>query len=242
MRARIKVSEARERQAGVGGPAAASFAVMEWFRGSPAALLCAVVLMAVVWSTPAVAEAPRTWTPKQTQQAIAAARALLGTPYVFGGRLRAHEGGTDCLGVIFAALEAATGCGWRSFTVSMTDAFARKEFGQMVEGFAPVRSVDAKFERLRPGDLLFFAGPLNNRGEPAAATVDGVGLWVAHTGMFTGEGRFIVGDHYAEKTIETELRAYLNKHPYPYVFAVRPVSLPNVKVCRSAKVPLRASR
>lgn len=124
----------------------------------------------------------------------------------------------------------------------MTDAFARGEFGDLVEGFAPVRSEDAKFDSLRAGDLLFFAGPLNNPGEPAAATVDGVGLWFAHTGMFTGEGRFIVGDHHAGKTIETDPRAYLRSYPYPYIFAVRPVSRPNVKVCRFAKVPLRASR
>jgi len=163
---------------------------------------------------------------------LPAATALVSTPYEFGGRLRRGAPGVDCLGVVFAAAEAATGCGWKSYPVKPTELVRQRVLGAPVEGLSPVTSAQLDTTALRPGDVLLLLSASQNPAEPALATVDGRALWVWHTGLALGDGKWVVGDHFAGQTVVTDLRAYLNEHPdYEAVFVLRgPLVKP--KPCR----------
>jgi len=173
--------------------------------------------------------------PAQSADAmIAAARRLLGTPYEFGGRMRAPDEGTDCQGVLFAAAEAVQPCGWRSFSTKPTRSVADGELGAAVPGLSPVRGEDLDPVRLEPGDIILFVGYDENPKEPSLANLTGRAVWVWHTGMYTGGGRFIVGDHIAGEVVETDLGAYLrdNRDAYPGLFVTRMTDGPRPRRCR----------
>lgn len=78
---------------------------------------------------------------------VEASLALLGTPYEWGGRLRKKEG-IDCYGVVLAAAERASGCGWKSYPVKPTEIVAQQLWGAPVEGLAPISTKALKVESL----------------------------------------------------------------------------------------------
>ncbi len=153
---------------------------------------------------------------------LPAALALEGTPYSWGGRLRPSGPGIDCLGVVFAAAERASGCGWKSYSVNPTELAASGVLGRPVRGLSPIASAALDTSVLEPGDVLFLLSTNENSAEPALTSLDGVSLWVWHTGLALGGGRWVVGDHFAMATVVTDLRAYLDEHPsYTAVYVLR---------------------
>ena len=110
--------------------------------------------------------------------------------------------GIDCQGVLFIAAESVSECGWKSFDTRPTRSVANRELGAPVTGMAPVRSDALDISQLRPGDILLLVGPGENSREPAIAKLDEVAVWVWHTGIYTGDGNWIVGDHIAGEVVE----------------------------------------
>jgi cell wall-associated NlpC family hydrolase len=152
---------------------------------------------------------------------VAGARSTLGNRYQFGGRLRNGEG-IDCYGTMLAGAERATGCGWKSFSVKPTELVAT--IGKPLPAPNPVASTDPQLDRLQPGDVIMLVDFIENTAEPSIGSLDGKPVWVWHVGVFSGDGRWIVGDHFAGKAIETDLGQYLADHADTYagVFVVRP--------------------
>ncbi len=167
---------------------------------------------------------------------VRSAREVLGIRYDFGGRMRdTREGleGIDCQGVLFYAAERAGACGWKSFSVYPTVSVARGELGKPVEGMAPVASDKLDASKLQAGDVLLLVGLGENHAEPAIGLLDEQRVWVWHTGMYSGDGKWIVGDHYAGKVVETDLREYLSRHrEYVGVFVTRMSDGPAPHRCR----------
>ncbi len=161
---------------------------------------------------------------------VAGARTTLGIRYDFGGRVRGTEG-IDCYGTMLAGAERATGCGWRSFTVKPTELVAT--IGAPLDSPNPVPSTDPHLERLQPGDVVMLVDFIENPAEPSIGTLDGKPVWVWHVGVFSGDGLWIVGDHFAGKAVETDLAAYLEEHAQTYagLYVVRP-SGKKPPVCR----------
>lgn len=153
---------------------------------------------------------------------VDASLALLGTPYEWGGRLRKKEG-IDCYGVVLAAAERASGCGWKSYPVKPTEIVAQRLWGTPVEGLAPISTKALKLESLERGDVLMLIGPSQNPAEPAVGTLDGTPVWVWHVGLYLGEGQYVVGDHHAGRTVIEPLLPYLEAHrdEYSGVFVTR---------------------
>lgn len=154
---------------------------------------------------------------------VEGARAQLGLTYDFGGRKQRGRG-IDCLGVVLAGAERATGCGWRSFPWNPTELVQTRLFGERVEGLSPVKSAALDVALLQPGDVVMLVAADVNPREPAIGELDGVKVWVWHTGVYSGAGKWIVGDHFAGQTVETELAGYLAEHADTYsgVFVTRP--------------------
>lgn len=165
-------------------------------------------------------------------QMVGHARELLGTPYVFGGRLRPQ--GIDCQGVLFYAAERAGRCGWKSYSVYPTKSVAQKELGASVKGLDPIASDELDLSKLEKGDILLLVGFDQNPAEPPIGKLEGRNVWVWHTGLYAGGGNWIVGDHYAGKVVETPLAEYLLAHSdvYAGVFVTRLESAPSPKRCR----------
>ncbi|MFO0594673.1 MAG: hypothetical protein U0228_05200 [Myxococcaceae bacterium] len=177
-------------------------------------------LLAVVASLLGQA-APARHSPEQAW--LEGARAQLGVPYTFGGRRRRGDG-IDCLGVVLAGAERATGCGWRSFPVDPTALVNAKVLGVPVEGLAPIKSSALDLTQLRPGDVIMLVAPDENPKEGPIGTLDGRPVWVWHMGLYAGDGRWIVGDHFAGQVVEVPLAPYLAEHADTYtgVFITRP--------------------
>ncbi len=162
------------------------------------------------------------------------ARATLGTPYRLGGRCKNAGDGIDCQGVLFYAAERVGECSWRSYSVNPTETVADRELGDPVPGLDPVATADLAVERLLPGDVLFLVDEAENPAEPAIGTLAGTPVWVWHTGLYAGDGRWIVGDHYAGRSVETDLLDYLREHAGAYqgVFVLRLTAPPRPARCR----------
>jgi hypothetical protein len=165
---------------------------------------------------------------------VTAAREVLGAPYVLGGRLRAPRDGIDCQGVLFYAAERVGACGWKSFSVMPTQSVPAGELGAAVEGMAPVASSELDLSKLQPGDVLLLVGYAWNPAEPAISTLNDRPVWVWHTGLYSGSGRWIVGDHFAGQVVEVDLKGYLAEHSDTYAGLVvtRMVEGPHPKRCR----------
>jgi cell wall-associated NlpC family hydrolase len=151
----------------------------------------------------------------ENERFVSAARELIGVEYDLGGRLQPGRG-VDCQGVLFYAAERTGPCGWKSYSVMPTRSVPRGELGAAVDGLAPVATSALDLRLLRTGDVLWFVGPANNPAEPAIAELDGVKVWVWHTAVYAGDGRFIVGDHFAGAVVEEELLPYLREHADEY--------------------------
>ncbi|NMO18937.1 hypothetical protein HPC49_18450 [Pyxidicoccus fallax] len=151
-----------------------------------------------------------------TGRFVTAAREVLGVPYTFGGRMRAPGEGIDCQGVLFYAAERVGRCGWKSFSVLPTVSVPSGELGKAVEGMAPVASSALDVSKLRPGDVLLLVGFDSNPAEPAIGELAGRPVWVWHTGLYSGGGKWIVGDHFAGRVVEVDLAAYLVAHADTY--------------------------
>ena len=150
---------------------------------------------------------------------VDAARNYMGRPYNFGGR-----GATlDCMGLVFLAWSDAGRGPWRPLSVNPTTLVSKRQLGDPVPGASPVLSTQLQTSSLAPGDVLFFLSGAQNPAEPALVTLDDEALWVWHMGMYAGEARFVVGDHFAGQVVEEPLPAYLAEHDnYVAVYAVRP--------------------
>lgn len=171
--------------------------------------------------------------PETADRAVAEARRALGTPYVLGGRLRDGADGLDCQGLVFFALQAVSGCGWRSWSVMPTTS-VKGELGLPVAGAAPVSA--ARLAEVLPvlekGDVLWFLDVADNPAEPSITVLDGAPVWVWHVGLYAGDGRFVVGDHFAGKVVEEELVAYVQEH-YAGVLVTRMRDGPRPARCRA---------
>ena len=172
--------------------------------------------------------------PEKTNPMVAAARELIGVPYHFGGRLQPEREGIDCQGVLFYAAERVSACGWKSFSVFPTRSVATAELGARVPGLDPIASSRVRLTDLRPGDVLLFVGPAKNPAEGPIGLLEGSSVWVWHTGLYAGAGKFIVGDHYAGETVETPLLPYLKAHQDTYsgLFVTRMKDGPKPARCR----------
>ncbi|HYH99347.1 hypothetical protein [Hyalangium sp.] len=165
---------------------------------------------------------------------VAAAREVLGVPYDLGGRLRDPQDGIDCQGVLFYAAERVGLCGWKSFSVMPTKSVPAGELGTAVEGLAPVASSELELSKLQPGDVLLLVGFDQNPAEPSIGTLKGQPVWVWHTGLYSGSGQWIVGDHFAGQAVEVDLKTYLAEHADTYAGLVvtRMTDGPHPKRCR----------
>ena len=163
------------------------------------------------------------------------ARETLGTPYRLGGRCRKPGDGIDCQGVLFYAAERVGECTWRSYSVNPTETVADRELGTPVPGMDPVATGDLRVDQLVPGDVLFLVDEAENPAEPAIGQLGDTPVWVWHTGLYAGAGRWIVGDHYAGGAVETDLSRYLEDHAGAYqgVFVLRLTDAPRAARCRT---------
>jgi hypothetical protein len=177
--------------------------------------------------------------PALGEKMVAAARAAVGTRYQFGGRLRGTEG-IDCLGVVFLAAEAIGPCGWKSFSVYPTKLVEHQELGAPVEGLSPVSTAELDVAKLEVGDVLMLLHPTENPAEAPIAELNGVPVWVWHTGVYSGEGKWLVGDLFAGQVIETDVKRYLADYAFAYVgvFVTRMKSQPAPARCRPS-APMR---
>jgi len=163
---------------------------------------------------------------------VNAARELLGKPYYFGGRLKDDEG-IDCQGVMFYAAERISECGWKSFSTMPTRSVSDGELGDPVEGLSPIHKDNLIVDLLAPGDIILFVQSAENPKEPNIAELNGKPVWVWHTAIYSGNGKFIVGDHLHGKVVETSLRHYLDHTAsYDGVFITRMAHGPTPKRCR----------
>jgi hypothetical protein len=187
-----------------------------------------VILAVLLWSTGAQALPP-----ESGRKMVETARRVLDVRYDFGGRLRAGRG-IDCLGVVFLAAESIGRCGWKSFSVNPTQLVSRAELGKPVEGLSPVRSDALDLSKLEVGDVLMLVAPIENPAEGAIGTLDGAKVWVWHTGFYSGDGKWIVGDHFAGKVIETGLEQYLKDYAAEFtgVMVTRMEKAPAPLSCR----------
>jgi cell wall-associated NlpC family hydrolase len=162
------------------------------------------------------------------------ARETVGTPYRLGGRCRRPADGIDCQGVLFYAAERVGSCDWRSWSVLPTKTVADRELGEPVPGMDPVASEALEIDRLAPGDVLFLVDAAENPAEPAIGKLGETPVWVWHTGLYSGDGRWIVGDHYAGRAVETDLATYLDEHGHVYggVYVLRLTGPPTPSRCR----------
>jgi len=163
-----------------------------------------------------------TQTPPAVGAGLDASLGLLGAPYEWGGRLRRGEG-IDCMGVVLAAAERASGCGWKSYSVKPTELVRGRFWGTPAEGLSPVSTEALDVSKLEKGDVLLLVGPIENPAEPAIGSLEGGPVWVWHVGLYVGEGKFVVGDHHAGKAVVEELAPYLraNVAEYSGVFVTR---------------------
>jgi cell wall-associated NlpC family hydrolase len=172
--------------------------------------------------------------PNEQEKLVVEARKVLGVPYVLGGRMRNDKDGLDCQGLIFFALQSISQCGWRSWSVMPTTS-VKGELGLPVQGANPVASDKIDVALLQPGDIIWFVDPIQNPAEPSIASLDDKPVWVWHTGMYSGDGKFIAGDHFAGKVIEEPLIAYAKLH-YSGIFVSRMKAGPEPAVrCRTHK-------
>jgi cell wall-associated NlpC family hydrolase len=199
--------------------------------GSIATLLSRTTLLLVISLGGQALAQRRAFTPERF---VAAAREVLGVPYDFGGRLRDPADGIDCQGVLFYAAERVSACGWKSFSVMPTKSVPAGELGRAVAGMAPVASSELDLSRLQLGDVLLLVGYAQNPAEPSIGTLKGQPVWVWHTGLYSGEGRWIVGDHFAGQAVEVDLKAYLAEHADTYAGLVvtRMTEGPRPQRCR----------
>ncbi|MDY7231699.1 hypothetical protein [Hyalangium rubrum] len=172
--------------------------------------------------------------PTSSERFVTAAREVLGVPYDFGGRLREAEDGIDCQGVLFYAAERVGQCGWKSFSVMPTQSVPDGELGVSVEGLSPVASSELELSKLQPGDVLLLVGHGRNPAEPSIGMLKGQPVWVWHTGLYSGGGKWIVGDHFAGQVVEVDLKQYLAEHADSYVglWVTRMAEGPRPKRCR----------
>ncbi len=199
--------------------------------GDMSRLLSKLFLIGLVLLLPPAAsgDSPRPGAdgPSVQEAMIAAARELLGVSYRFGGRLGAppvDREGIDCQGVLFYAAErVGRRCSWRSYSVFPTRSVERGELGRRVAGLDPVSTEELDPSLLEPGDVLLLVGFARNPAERAIGKLGERDTWVWHTGLYSGEGRWIVGDHFAGEVIETDLVSYLATHSSTYtgVFVTR---------------------
>ena len=166
---------------------------------------------------------------------VTRAREVIGTPYSLGGRLSTKAPGIDCQGVLFYAVEKTyPRCGWRSYSVMPSVTIPTGELGRPVGGAAPIATEDLDIKTLEPGDFLWLVGKAENAAEPAIGELGGTKVWVWHTGLYAGDGRFIVGDHYAGEAVEVDLMTYLREHRSAYqgLIATRIETVPKPARCR----------
>lgn len=114
---------------------------------------------------PASAATAQPPSPQRTQQVLASASTLLGTPYLLGGR-RANGGdptrGVDC----------------SEFTAWAYERVGVKLPWNAQQQYNATARVD--YNNLQPGDLVFFRGTDPNDPDP-----------ITHVGIYVGNGRFI---------------------------------------------------
>jgi len=117
------------------------------------------------------------------------------------------------------------------------------ELGFPVEGLAPIASSELDISRLEPGDVLWMVGYDPNPAEPHIGELKARPVWVWHTGVYSGGGRWIVGDHFAGQTVEVELAKYLAEHSdvYAGLVVTRMKEGPRPKQCRQHR-PMRAPK
>jgi len=176
--------------------------------------------------------------PTSAKVLLERARKYLGTPYEFGGRNRLLSGGRregiDCQGLVFLAAQSLTKCSWKSFSNLNVEQVSRQELGAPVDGMAPIASADLDVSKLEPGDYLMLVASDQNPAEGPIGTLAEQDVWVWHVGLYAGDGKWVVGDHFAVAVVETDLRAYLTEHAdvYSGVFVMRMTSAPKPARCR----------
>lgn len=141
----------------------------------------------VLLASPAAAEEPRV-----QDRLIAAARTMLGKPYVFGGRdgrpgcrgVKACAPGIDCQSLIFFAFEKVFAKHWTKFSVMPSLSVQRKELGTPVPGLDGVLRAELDPKKLQKGDVLFFMLPnYNLQADAPLLERDGVKYGVWHTAL-----------------------------------------------------------
>ncbi len=168
------------------------------------------------------------------ERMVDAAREVVGVPYEFGGRMRRPGEGIDCQGVLFYAAEAVGECGWKSYDTKPTRSVKHGELGRPVPGLDPIASTELDLADLRPGDVILLVEATENPKEPAIAELHGEPVWVWHTGLYGGNGTWLVGDHIAGEAVETDLLRYLrdNADAYTGLFVTRLTGTPRPQRCR----------
>jgi len=161
---------------------------------------------------------------------LAAARALLGTPYQLGGR--DWEKGVDCQGLVFLAAETVKACSWKSYSVYPTRTLKWRELGEPVNGASPAATAALDASLLREGDHVMLLHAAENPAEPALTELGGVKQWVWHVGLYAGDGMWINADPFTGKVSEQPLKPYLEGHGYSGVYVTRMKAGPAPRRCR----------
>jgi cell wall-associated NlpC family hydrolase len=177
--------------------------------------------MRQVWGTLAVAalllagEArPQSASRNKLEAFVAAAAAYQDVPYAFGGRSAKK---LDCLGLIFLPHQQVFGRPWRSLSVAPT-ALA-PQLGESLGFVSSGSFLEPGFaDAMARGEILFF---LTDAATWDAAFISRpeLKLWVGHTGIYLGEGRFMHASPWQGKVVEEDLGAFLREHLWLQGFA-----------------------
>lgn len=174
--------------------------------------------------------------PPAQEKLVTAARRLLGTPYLLGGRLREAKPGIDCQGLVFYALQDIQQCGWRSWSVFPTTSIPTGELGRIA--FGPTRTVDLRGQSMEPGDVVWLLSAVENPAEASIGTLEGTPVWVWHVGLATEGGRFIHADPFSGAVIEVDLADFAAQHGFDGALVTRMTDGPAPLRCRRHR-PMR---
>jgi cell wall-associated NlpC family hydrolase len=140
------------------------------------------------------------------------ARRLADQPYTLGGRHEPDHPGVDCMGLVFAAYQVASGTPWRRHSYLPTQLAARGTLGKPVPGLECVGRERIDYSLLQPGDIVLVLRHKQNPKEPPFCKLDGRDAWVWHMGIFTGapENRFLHADPFHGVVSEVPLGDHLS--------------------------------
>jgi len=149
---------------------------------------------------------------------VVEARKSLDVPFRWEGRGTKRLPGLDCLGLLFKSLEATTGLSWKKWSVAPSRLIEQLEGRQFTIYLKKNRDLAIK-RRMNSGDIVFLMWadmPTWDKptGKVEKIELDGsrrmAPMWIWHTGIYSGNGKFIHASPYSGGVVEEDLLDFSN--------------------------------